>query len=525
MIIEAEDESARLAIVEQMNQRLAYVALTRDAVIVDTAANKARGRGERAFMTLRGFYHDQARYPLRLRTQDPKTGKEKLRELNRADIWLNSPHRRQYAEWGFAPELSPEECELVDPSTGSRRLLNTFQGFPVRPSDEGLGLVPRFAELVNTVIADGREDWARYVWVWLADLFQRPADKPGVALYLHSREKGTGKGTLFETIGKLLGRYYMLVQSAEQVAGQWNLHLADKLLVFFDEAHGLGGRDHADRLSSLITESEFAAAEKFMPLQSCKSYARFAFGSNREDGVSIQVQDRRYAAFRVSARRVRDTEFFSELRRELYAPLPEPPKSAGLDPALAAAGEYRGLSALMGHLLWGVKTGGEGAAVEGAPERGGAVELRTIPATDLRNSMMFSSLEGMEAFVFYAACQAQHLGFAKRDGVGGRAESAGVVWDQMTPFCVRASEFAALYNTWAREHRAEGYHPTQIWRHLEAVFTSTGAEGLGSDRRETVARHPDFRRETVQGEGGAWRVYWLPAGPSVYAWLARKYGW
>ena len=523
--IDAEDENARLVIVEQMNQRLAYVALTRDAVIVDTAANKARGRGERAFMTLRGFYHDQARYPLRLRTQDPKTGKEKLRELNRADIWLNSPHRRQYAEWGFAPELSPEECETVDPSTGSRRLLNTFQGFPVRPSDEGLGLVPRFAELVNTVIADGREDWARYIWVWLADLFQRPADKPGIALYLHSREKGTGKGTLFETIGKLLGRYYMLVQSADQVAGQWNLHLADKLLVFFDEAHGLGGRDHADRLSSLITESEFAAAEKFMPLQSCKSYARFAFGSNREDGVSIQVQDRRYAAFRVSARRVRDAEFFSELRRELYAPLAEPPKSAGLDPARAAAGEYRGLSALMGHLLWGVKTGGEGEAVEGSPERGGAVELRTIPATDLRNNMMFSSLEGMEAFVFYAACQAQHLGFAKRDGVGGRAESAGVVWDQQVPFCVRASEFAALYNTWAREHRAQGYHPTQIWRHLEAVFTSTGAEGLGSDRRETVARHPDFRRETVSGESGSWRVYWLPAGPSVYAWLARKYGW
>ena len=48
------------------------------------------------------------------------------------------------------------------------------------------------------------------------------------------------------------------MQSADQVAGQWNLHLADKLLIFFDEANGLEGRDKSDKLNSLITEAEFA---------------------------------------------------------------------------------------------------------------------------------------------------------------------------------------------------------------------------------------------------------------------------
>jgi uncharacterized circularly permuted ATP-grasp superfamily protein len=261
VIIDDTDEAAKRAIVEQMNARFAYVKLSRDAVIVDTVSNAERRGGERAYLTSRGFLTEQQRYPLRLRSFTAK-GAEKLVMLNRGELWLGHPRRRQYEEWGFAPERSPAECEVVNPSTGYRRLLNTYQGFAVKSNDRGLTDCPRFAELIDEVIADGSEESSRYIWSFFADIFQRPADKSGVALYLYSPEKGTGKGTLLRAMGLLLGRYYQLVQSADQVAGQWNLHLADKLLIFFDEARGLDSRDKADRLNSLITESEYATLER-----------------------------------------------------------------------------------------------------------------------------------------------------------------------------------------------------------------------------------------------------------------------
>lgn len=110
-----------------------------------------------------------------------------------------------------------------------------------------------------------------------------------------------------------------------------------------------------------------------------------------------------------------------------------------------------------------------------------------------------------------------------------RAEQVGVPWSQDGPFSVTASDFSALFNDWARSHRVEGRAPTQIWRHLEAVFMIADRPAVGPVGSGAVAaaeeRHPDFKRETVEEMGRKFRVYWLPAGPSVYAWLARKYGW
>lgn len=528
VVIGDDDMVARRIIAERMNARFAVVAQSRDCVIVDTMANMGR-RGERAYMTVRGFQLNQQRFPLKTRIFSSK-GAERLKDLNRADLWLSSPFRREYDEWGFAPELSPAECEAINPETGRRRLLNTFQGFPVAPNERGLLACPRFAELVDEVIADGSEASSRYIWTFFADLFQRPADKSGVALYLYSPEKGTGKGTLFKVIGALLGRYYQLVQSADQVAGQWNLHLADKLLIFFDEARGLEGRDRADKLNSLITETEFAGSEKFAPLQTCRAYARYAFASNREDGVSIQVQDRRYAAFRVSARRRKDARFFEALWKELYAPCEVPPVSAALDRERAARGDFRGLSGLMHHLANVVRPAVRSDSpalppVEGQPYLGGGVELREIPNTDLRMKMMLSSLEGVEAFVFSAACQTQHLGFVDRSHGGARTEKTPVQWRQDAPFKVMASEFTVLYNAWAKVHGQRSV--ASMRKPLEAVFTLVEPVVQPDGQRiEQRVRHPDFGVGKCEvGDLVGLTEYRLPAGPSVYAWLARKYGW
>lgn len=524
VVIHEDDNLAKRIITERMNARFAVVKLPRDCVIVDTAANAGR-RGERAYMTINGFRTDQQRFPLRIESYGSK-GAKKSKEANRADIWLSSPYRREYDEWGFAPELSPEECEAVNIETGRRRLLNTYRGWGVGLNNEGLAACPRFAELINEVIANGDATVARYLWTWFADIFQRPAEKPGVALYLYSPEKGTGKGTLFRTIGYLLGRYYQLVQSADQVAGQWNLHLADKLLIFFDEANGLEGRDKSDKLNSLITEAEFAGSEKFAPLQTCRAYARFAFAANRDDSISIKIQDRRYAAIRVSPKRRRDNRFFELLNKELFAPCDAP--AGGLDVNRAARGEYRGLSGLMYHLLKVVTPADRSSeeatvSVQDRPELGGSVNLREIPMTDLRQKMMLSSLEGVEAFIFSSACVNQHMGFVDRSVGGARTEKVPVSWRQDDAFTVVASEFSELYNRWAKEHKQRPI-ASGAAKALASVFATIASEENSEGVRVPVEKvQPDWAIERRDSDGA--RMYRLPSSPAVWQWFKLKYGW
>ena len=524
VVIHEDDNLAKRIITERMNARFAVVKLPRDCVIVDTAANAGR-RGERAYMTINGFRTDQQRFPLRIESYGSK-GAKKSKEANRADIWLSSPYRREYDEWGFAPELTPEECEAINNETGRRRLLNTYRGWGVGLNNEGLAACPRFADLVNEVIANGDATVARYLWTWFADIFQRPAEKPGVALYLYSPEKGTGKGTLFRTMSYLLGRYYQLVQSADQVAGQWNLHLADKLLIFFDEANGLEGRDKSDKLNSLITEAEFAGSEKFAPLQTCRAYARFAFAANRDDSISIKIQDRRYAAIRVSPKRRRDNRFFELLNKELFAPCDAPP--TGLNIARAARGEYRGLSGLMHHLLHVVTPADRSSeqatvAVNDRPDLGGSVNLREIPMTDLRQKMMLSSLEGVEAFIFSSACVNQHMGFVDRSTGGARTEKVPVSWRQDASFTVAASEFSELYNRWAKEQKQRSI-ASGAAKALVSVFTTIISEENEEGVQMPVEKvQPDWAIERREFDGA--RMYRMPSSPAVWQWFKLKYGW
>ena len=106
---------------------------------------------------------------------------------------------------GFAPELSPEECEAVNIETGRRRLLNTYRGWGVGLNNEGLAACPRFAELINEVIANGTLRSPATFGRGLRTSFSVQPRNQASRSISTAPEKGTGKGTLFRTIGYLLG--------------------------------------------------------------------------------------------------------------------------------------------------------------------------------------------------------------------------------------------------------------------------------------------------------------------------------
>ena len=89
----------------------------------------------------------------------------------------------------------------------------------------------------------------------MAHIIQYPSNKIGTGLLLQS-EQGAGKGILFDMIIKhVIGRAYATnVNDMNQLLGQFNSIIGDKLLTVCDEIQNYGGAYKSnDKLKSLIT--------------------------------------------------------------------------------------------------------------------------------------------------------------------------------------------------------------------------------------------------------------------------------
>ncbi|MFW8412522.1 primase-helicase family protein, partial [Klebsiella pneumoniae] len=105
---------------------------------------------------------------------------------------------------------------------------------------------------------------------WMAHLIQRPEEKPSVAVVMKSVE-GTGKNTLVRPLLQILGPYAAQINGIRHLTGRFNSTLANKLLVFVDEAE-MTEAGCADRLKAIISEPVFHLERKGMepePVPNC----------------------------------------------------------------------------------------------------------------------------------------------------------------------------------------------------------------------------------------------------------------
>lgn len=222
-------------------------------------------------------------------------------------LWLASAHRAQYEEVYFEPE-GPE----------SSLRYNLWQGFAFIPNASS-GTFDTFLEHVRENIC--QNDKELFIWVisWLADLFQNPAKKPGTALILRG-EMRTGKGQFITHIGRLLGVHYMTVTNARQVTGNFNGHMADKVLVFADETFWSDSKQGAGVLRALITEMHLAVEMKGRDTVMMDNYTRLVAAANDDWAVPVGFKDEgRMAVLDVGSKRHKDFAYFSKMEAELQA--------------------------------------------------------------------------------------------------------------------------------------------------------------------------------------------------------------
>ena len=282
-----DDDNGQL--LEELNQKFAIVPTGNKFTIVNETEN------ETMFLAPSDF-----RLALQNRFATDSSGKFP-KQVQASTLWLKHPERREYKSVDFIP--------IEETPYG---VFNMWKGFAVKPIG-GLEDIPLFHELIDEVICSGNEQWALYLWGWLAHMVQFPKEKPGVAVVLRSDAQGVGKSRFAEYVGSLLGRHFQTVTHGRHIHGNFNSHLKDTLMLFGDEAVWGGDRRTESILKQLITEPNMIIEMKGKDVFEVRSYLRLMLATNSEWAAPVGLTDRRYFVLNVSNSRKNDHNFFKRL--------------------------------------------------------------------------------------------------------------------------------------------------------------------------------------------------------------------
>lgn len=217
--------------------------------------------------------------------------------------WLNHRDRREYESVVFMPGKG----RMVNGN------LNLWTGWKTQPKAGDWGLIRQH---IFEVYANGDVAKAEYILRWLAWLLQNPGTRAEVALCLIG-EKGAGKGTLGDILRRIFGRHLFQSGSADQIFGKFNQHLMETSVLIADEIKYENLKRLIGQIQTMITEPKLVVEPKGLGIIQIPNPLHMLMFAEPGHAIPAGRNERRYAVFGVSDRRVRDFKYFRALRAEI----------------------------------------------------------------------------------------------------------------------------------------------------------------------------------------------------------------
>ena len=229
--------------------------------------------------------------------------------------WIHSSERRQYDNsMAFMPHH--------DGDFGDR--LNLWRGFGVKaikpePGSRGEAGCVKFLHFMKDIICSGNVNHFEYLVKREATIFQK-RNRTEVALGLHTKEEGCGKGFYEFTMRQLLGKQHaMQVTNPQHIIGKFNPHLETLLRLTADEALFVRNHEHRNSLFNLVTEADLTIEPKNCGVYQADSYLNVSVLSNASHFLPVSETARRFFIPTVSKARMQDHAYFNSLRADLEA--------------------------------------------------------------------------------------------------------------------------------------------------------------------------------------------------------------
>lgn len=230
--------------------------------------------------------------------------KRGARRVSVASIFLQHPRHRTYGgRLRFRPPGSPFTWSEDDD-------YNTWRGYACEPKH---GNWSRLKNHIAGNLCGGNAEHLDYLLNWMAHLVQFPGRLPGVAVCLHGGQ-GTGKSAFFKYLAALFPPAHVIqITKREHLVGRFNAHLADRLLVFADEAFFAGDRQIVGELNGVITEERRTIERKGIDAVDEENCVHLIMASNNDWFVHAARDARRFFVLRVGDEHAQDTAYFDAI--------------------------------------------------------------------------------------------------------------------------------------------------------------------------------------------------------------------
>lgn len=218
----------------------------------------------------------------------------------------------------------PSQIFLEFIKNNQTHVYNEIKFHPLNPNKDVLNLwVPPTIEPIDTpcptiddflfdIIANQDQVIYDYLIHYLAHLYQKPEEKPGIMVALMSAQ-GCGKGVFMDMLRMIWSRTTIMINDIEQITGRFNLSLERHLIVCLDEAMYVNDNAGQEKLKNLITEPYIQVEAKHQTPRTVNSLHRFFLATNHEHFLKTTKDDRRLFAIPISEYRQNDSVYFSNL--------------------------------------------------------------------------------------------------------------------------------------------------------------------------------------------------------------------
>jgi len=253
--------------------------------------------------------------------QIPYLDKQSMRNsLNVVLTWKKNPKRRTCSGMMFRP--SPIEINQLQDGGN----YNLWSGFDIkREYVKGWPLGQKFLTHLLDNICDGDKKNYRYLLSWIADIFQHPERKPGVALVLRSEGRGTGKSKVSEVLNHLIGFHSEKVSNTDHLLGKFNEHLSTSIMIIVEESCWTGNKANEGRLRDMITSPTIRVEIKGGAIMRFESFHRIMMITNNDWAIPASKDERRYFVLDVGEHQKQNRPYFKlmtdDLKKGGYAQL------------------------------------------------------------------------------------------------------------------------------------------------------------------------------------------------------------